>query len=268
MNYRKLLISLVILFTACEKEIDLDYREVDPIYVAEATVSPQKTRVRITTTRSVDVNSQDGIYVENALVAIQLPDGFEDELTYKGRGVYESSVVSVEGATYNIDINIDGQHYTSASTVLSAPQVSNVRFVWKKVTTERMLFIDLHLQDTPNENNYYFMHLYRNGIGYRWAIMKDSENPGGELTQLFACTTERAMDDGSDSDALKDGDVLKLEIRSLDKASYDYFYSLQLATQSNTNPLPNFTGGMLGYFSAYQDYTRSFVFHRADVEEE
>lgn len=246
----------------------MSYKSVDPVYVAEATVTASKTRVRLTTTRSVETNDRTGIYVENAQVVVKMGTLIEDELTYKGHGIYESDIIAVEGITYSLDVGIDGQHYTSTSTVLSAPEVASLRFVWKKVMSERLLFVELHLQDKPNENNYYFMHLYRNNIGYRWAIMSDSPNPGGELIQLFSCTTERAMDNGSDSDALRENDALRLEVRSIDKASYDYFYSLQLATQSNTNPLPNFTGGLLGYFSAFQSEECTLTFVRSEVEED
>ena len=260
---------LPFLLLSCEKEIDIDYKNVDALYVAEAMVTQQGTTVRLTKTRSVDVNSRVGIFVKNAEVKVLMGNDIEDQLEYNElRGLYESSIMAFPGFSYTIDIAIDGRHYTSTSTVLNAPEVANFRFVWKKMFSERMLFVDLHLHDIPNENNYYFMHLYRNGIGYRWAVMRDSENPGGELTQLFSCTTERAMDENSDADALRDGDVIHLEVRSIDKASYDYFYSLQLATSSNTNPLPNFTGGMLGYFSAFQSYENDYTFHRSKVEEE
>lgn len=263
------LYAFVPVLTGCEKEIDIDYHEAERLYVAEATVTSGGTQVRLTTTRPVTVNSPAGTYVDGATVVVSI-DGLpiESTLTYKGKGIYESPVVAMEGSTYHLDIDIDGQHYTSSSTVMTPPQLNSMRFVWKKMMTERMLFIDLRLQDTPNENNYYFMHLYRNDVGYRWAVMRDSENPGAELSQLFTCSTERAMNDGSDADALREGDEIRLEIRSIDKASYDYFYSLQLAASSNTNPLPNFTGGMLGYFSAFIGSERLVVFHRADVEEE
>ena len=148
-----------------------------------------------------------------------------------------------------------------------APQVNAFRFVWKKVLTERMLFAELKLQDIPGENNFYFMHLYRNGIGYRWAVMNDANNPGEELQQLFNCTTERELDKDK-ADALKDGDRIRLEIRSIDRRTYDYFYSMQVMENSGSNPVANFSGGCLGYFSAFHVQTRNYVFSRAEIEEE
>jgi hypothetical protein len=148
-----------------------------------------------------------------------------------------------------------------------APIMKSFRFVWKKVLSERFLFGDLHIEDTKDKRSYYFMHIYRNGVGYRWAVMNDDKNPNGDLQQLFQCTTERDMDKG-DSDALQDGDNIKLEIRSIDKLSYDYLYSMQVMDNAGTNPIANFTGGCLGYFSAYYVIYDTFTFKRSEVEEE
>ena len=149
----------------------------------------------------------------------------------------------------------------------SEPQFSSFRFVWKDVLTERFLFADLKVNDISGQNNYYFMHIYRNGVGYRWAVMDDSHNPGGELQQLFSCTTERNLDKNVD-DGLKDGDKIHLEIRSIDRRTYDYFYSMQVMQNSGTNPVQNYTGGCLGYFSACNIITYDTTFRRADVQDE
>jgi hypothetical protein len=145
------------------------------------------------------------------------------------------------------------------------PKMNNFRFVWMKVGAEKILFGDLRLQDIPNEDNWYYMHIYRNGVGYRWAVMRDDQNPNRELQQLFSFFHDGKSDD---SDALHEGDQLKILIRAIDQRSYDYLYSLQLMENTGTNPIENFTGGCLGYFSAYNQYTYYCTYHRSDIEEE
>ena len=132
--------------------------------------------------------------------------------------------------------------------------------------SERVLYGDLRIQDDPDRNNYYFMHIYRTNIGYRWAVMSDEKNKGGELQQLFGCTAESKMDNG-DSDALQENDALRIEVRAIDRSSYDYLYSMQVMKSAGTNPIPNFTGGCLGYFSAYSYVNLYRTFHRNEVEE-
>ena len=239
--------------------------------MAEASITQEGTKVRLTMTQDVTDNSRQGHSVVGATVLLGCnkwgPDDVEVLVDKKGNGEYTSTIKGQVGFTYNLDIEIDGKHFTSSSTMQQAPVMNSFRFVWKKMLTERFLFADLRIQDTPDENSYYFMHIYRNNVGYRWAVMKDDNNKNGELQQLFQCTSERDMDKG-DSDALRDGDKIRLEIRAIDKLSYDYLYSMQVMDNAGTNPIANFTGGCLGYFSAYHVITQNFTFNRSEVQEE
>lgn len=262
------LFSAILTLLSCEKEIDLDYHQVESLYVVEATITQDGTKVQISTTQDVTVNSRDGHYVEDAKVVISCKRDYEEEtLKYKGNGLYTGELKGEPGYTYDLDIYIGDQHFTSSSTMPEAPVVNSFRFVWMKMLAQRFLFGDLRIQDTPDQNSYYFMHIYRNNVGYRWAVMNDEKNRNAELQQLFQCTTEKKMDEG-DSDALNDGDKIRLEVRAIDKLSYDYLYSMQVMDNAGTNPIANFTGGCLGYFSACNVKTFQYTFRRSEVEEE
>ena len=67
---------------------------------------------------------------------------------------------------------------------------------------------------------------------------------------------------------LVEGDKLRIELRAIDRRAYDYLYSMQIMDNTNTNPVANFTGGCLGYFSAYSQVTINYVFHADEVDEE
>ena len=260
------LLLMLILTASCEKEIPLDYRTVRPIYVAEVEMTADDITARLSTTRGVEEQRPDSGFVDHAVVTVrQEGTNWTDTLENRGRGRYALFYFAYPGKEYIVDIEIDGRHYQSSSTMHSMPQVNSFQLVWQDVLTEKMLFADLRLQDNPNENNYYFMHLYRNNVGYRWAIMDDRANPGAELQQLFSCTTKRQMDEGTDSDVLHNGDQLRMEVRSIDRRAYDYLYSLQLMDNSGTNPIANFSGGLLGYFSAFQQVTLQMPFHQDSI---
>jgi len=259
---------MLLVLTSCEKEIPLDYHNVDPLYVAEATITQEGTRGRVTTTQDGTDNSQSTHNVENATVVISCKKfDYTETLKYLGNGNYKSDLEGQPGYTYDLAIDIDGQHFESSSTMQEAPVINSFRFVWKKMLSERFLFADLRVEDTPDKNSYYFMHIYRNGVGYRWAVMTDEKNRNGELQQLFQCTTESDMNDG-DSDALRDGDIIRLEVRSIDRLSYDYLYSMQVMDNAGTNPIANYSGGCLGYFSACYVLTKQYIFRQAEVKEE
>ena len=270
-----LTLSLFLLLTSWEKEIDIDYHQVAELYVAEGLVTQdastnrtnRPTYVRLTTTQDMTDNVSNSHNLIGATIVLT-EDGFVlDTLRYWRNGYYISDYQGYEGSQYTLDIYIDGNHFQSTSVMQAAPQFSSFRFVWKDVLTERMLFADLKLEDIKGQNNYYFMHLYRNGVGYRWAVMDDSHNPGGELQQLFSCTTERNLDK-NDDDGLKDGDKIHVEIRSIDRRTYDYFYSMQVMQNSGTNPVQNYTGGCLCYFSACNIISYDTTFRRDAIETE
>ena len=258
---------LPFLLLSCEKEINIDYNQVGSLYVAEAELTQNGTKVRVSTTQNMHDNQRYSHVIDNAIVVLSWQGEVLDTLQYTSQGLYTSEVEGFEGETYQLDIYVDGQHFQSTSTMQKEPQVNSFRFVWKDIVTERMLFADLRLQDIEGENNYYFMHIYRNKIGYRWAVMRDDNNPGQELQQLFNCTTERNMNN-NDADALYDGDQIHVEVRSIDRRTYDYFYSMQVMDNAGTNPIANFTGGCLGYFSAYYVVSFDTVFYRDEVEDE
>ena len=251
-KYIPLLFCLnLILLSSCKKDIEIDYHQVDPIYVVEASVSNEGMEARISQTNNMDDNSTTS-NIDNAVVVVTGSDGSSKTLTYSKNGIYKSSAVGVPGVEYTIDIQFDGHHFTSSSIMQKMPKMNNFRFIRKKIVTENYQMGELLLQDIPNEENWYFMHIYRNHLGYRWAVKRDDTNPNGELQQLFTFAREGR---------------LHIEIRAIDKKSYDYFYSMQIMDNTGTNPIPNFTGGCLGYFSAYSQITYDCEFHEADVED-
>ena len=264
-----LLLTALVLCVACENEIAIDYHSSKPICVAEVEMTPDWVTARVTTTRDVTEASAKNTFIDDATVTVRMVGStWTDTLVGKGRGEYRLDYFAIEGKEYEVDVIIGGEHHLSTSSMHSCPQLVSFEFVWQDMLTERFLFADLRLNDNPDENNYYFMHLDRNGVGYRWAVIDDRSNPGGELQQLFSCTTEREMDKGTGSDVLHDGDVMRMEVRSIDRRAYDYLYSLQLMDNSGTNPIANFSGSLLGYFSAYQQVEAKLVFRRADVNSE
>ena len=261
---RKLLYIIGIIgFVSCTKEISIDYHGHDTRYVVEGSIDNDGTEVRVSQTNAME-NNAIGSDIDNATVTITGDDGTTDTIPSNGYGYYRSKFAGVAGTVYKLDVEVDGQHFTSTSTMQSRPKMNEFRLVWKKMLTERYLFGDLRLQDIPNESNWYFMHIYRNGVGYRWAVMKDDKNPNKELQQLFSFF----RDGQKDNDVLQDDDELKIVIRAIDQRAYDYLYSMQQMSSTATNPIDNFTGGCLGYFSAHSEIVYYRDFYYSDVTED
>lgn len=261
---RRLIYVLMALgLTACEKNIAIDYHQADARYVVEGHINGTGTEVRVSMTNNMDNNAISS-NINDATVTLTGDDGTLVTIPFVRNGYYRSQYHGIPGTQYQLDVEVDGHHFTSTSTMQRAPVMKEFKLVWKKMLTERYLFGDLRLQDIPNENNWYFMHIYRNGLGYRWAVMKDDKNPNKELQQLFSFFRDGAHD----SDVLHDGDELRIVIRAIDERAYDYLYSMQQMSNTATNPIDNFTGGCLGYFSANNEIEYEQTFYYRDVVED
>ena len=253
----------IVLLSSCEKDIEIDYHQVPSLYVVEASVSNTNMEARISRTQNMDDNSSKSD-INNAVVVITGDDGSNNQLKYLSNGRYYSSSRGVPGVTYTITVDIDGEHFTSTSTMQNKPTINSFRVIRKKIATEWFQIGELKFQDLPNEDNWYFMHIYHNDLGYRWAVLDDRNDPNQERQQLF--TFFREGEGGSD--VLRDGDDLRIELYTIDQRAYDYLFSMQMMENTGTNPIPNFSGGCLGFFSAHWLVAIPYTYRAANVEEE
>lgn len=249
---------------ACEKDLDMDFNSTAPRYAIQGWITPYETLVRVSMTKNMeDTTSVSGI--TDAIVTITDENGVSFEVPYSEKDNYHTTDNYGEpGHTYRLDVEVDGNHFSSISTMYGEPSINEFRLIWKKMMSERYIFGDVRIQDIPNEVNFYYIHIYRNGIPYRSAVLKDDTNPGKELQQLFAFNREGS----TDYDALKEGDELEADVRTIDERSYEYLYSLLQMDNTGTNPIDNFTGGCLGYFSAFCITGKWIECRMEDIEEE
>ena len=253
----------LILLSSCKKDIEINYHQVDPIYVVEASVSNEGMEARISQTNDMDDNSTTSD-INHASVVVTGSDGSRHILSNTENGIYRSHATGTPGVEYTIDIQFDGNHFTSSSIMQKTPKMNKFRFLRKKIVAETYLMGELLLQDIPNEENWYFIHIYRNKTGYRWSVLKDDTNPNKELQQLFGLFQEGS----NDEDVLHEGEVLHIVVRAIDQRAYDYLYSMEQMDETGTNPINNFAGGCLGYFSAHSEFSFERVYHKDEVEDE
>jgi len=256
--------TLCLLCIACKKEIDIDYRQVEPLYVVESSVTNKGMKARISMTNDMDDNSLQSD-INHATVVVSGSDGTKSVLFPSGNGFYTSTDTGTPGVVYTIDIQVDGRHFTSTSVMQRMPVVNDFYFIRKPVMGQNFQMAKLLIQDIPDEENFYLSLLYRNGKSFKSGLKKDDRDPNNELQQLFIFGRE---DDDENEDLLKEGDKIQVEVRTIDRKGYDYFYSVNMSDNTGTNPLPNFTGECLGYFSAYGVVSYDYVFHVANMREE
>ena len=257
---------LGLLLCGCERTIEIEYNDSVPRYAIEGWLTPFETIVHVCLTRNMNdtINASD---ISNAIVTITDEDGHVEYIPYDpdagNGGYYISDYYGEVGHTYRLDVSVDDNHFSSTSKMYDTPHITSFRLVYRSMMSERYIFGDVRLKDFPNEINYYYLHLYRNGIPYRSAVLKDDSNPDGELQQLFALNRVGS----TDWDVLREGDVLTLQARTIDERSYNYLYALLQMDNTGTNPPDNFEGGSLGYFSAFSAVAHSISYDESTIVE-
>ena len=264
---RGLLLLFCVGLCACEKKIDIDYHSTVPRYAIEGKVTPGEMTAHVCLTREMS-DTTNVSEISNAVVTVTDDEGNVKTLSYdpdRGDGGYYTIDEGGEaGHTYRLDVAVDGEHFSSTSRMYDWPVLWDFRVVYRTMMSERYLFGVVEIKDFPNEVNYYYVHVFRNGIPYRSAVLKDDTNPGQILQQLFAFNRVGS----TDWDVLRDGDMLSVEVRTIDERSYDYLYAVIQMDNTSTNPPDNFTGGCLGYFSAFSSVSFGLRLRMDEVKEE
>lgn len=267
---RKLLyiVLLLLVIVACQKEIELDYRDIEPVVSIEGRVTNEQVYVLITRTRSMN-DSVKGRGIGGAVVTISSEDGTE-QLVYDARDGYyrpASGMKGVAGRTYRLDVTLDGHQYSATSTMQPLAPIVSTAFIWQPLFDNGLLWLEMWATDPePDVRNYYWYRMERRAKDpkvrqkqgadpYRWSSFDDRGTQMGQLYRDIMCVNEEMMD-GQDieDDQLKsilfDGDTITLQLMTIDRAMFEYYQSLSVGQRMGANPISNITGGCLGYFAA------------------
>lgn len=264
-NY--ILLGLLLTLTSCSKVIDVEYEEIEPIYVVQSVLSEEGTYLRLTQSGSMDEPLQtDG--VESAQVNVVSEEGKSIEMEYFAEGYYlpyfEQKLT--EGKNYTLNLEVDGQTFTSTALLPSTPVISDIIFSQQQFTADmNMVFCTVAILDTPDQENYYryrFRYFVtdekeeESGEEPSWSLLK--EDVDGEkvwlMTHLYTPDRE-----------LEDGDQITVEVQSISRGAYEFFYTLSLSGSSSTNPSSNIDGGCIGYFSPYSFASATKTFYYEDL---
>ena len=259
---------LLLLTLSCQKEIELDYRDIEPVVSIEGRVTNEQVYVLITRTRSMN-DSVKGRGIGGAVVTISSEDGTE-QLVYDARDGYyrpASGMKGVPGRTYRLDVTLDGHQYAASSTMPRQAPIVSAQFIWQSLLDNGMLMYEMWATDPePDVRNYYWYRVDRRAKdpkvrqkqgtdAYRWSSFDDRGAINARIYRDIMCVNEEMMD-GQDieDDQLKsilfDGDTITLQLMTIDRAMFEYYQSLSVGQRMGANPISNISGGCLGYFAA------------------
>lgn len=258
------LLLSVMYFTSCEKVIQVDLNNAENKYVIEAEISdqPNSCKVLITQTKKFDENNTfDGI--RGAQVTIADNNGSPVVLTETSPGVYEApAVTGVSGHTYDLKIDVDGQSFTSTSTMPALVPLDSLYITERTFFDETNKYATLLYNDPAGVQNAYRYIQYVNGVKEKTNFVRDdNSNDGRTIKRTLLFFSE----DEEDEKKLKSSDNVRVEMLCISYPVYKYWYSLAESStgenQSATpgNPVTNISGGALGYFSAHTIQSKTVI---------
>lgn len=263
MKYIKLpaftiLLACLMIFGACERVIDVDLNSAAPRYVIEGVVTNGRGphQVRITQTKNFDEdNNFEGI--ASAEVSIADDAGNAEILYYTRNGIYETDELRpVPGRTYTLTVNVGGETFTAVCPMPVAVNLDSLYIQLISGFGNQFKVPYVRYRDLPEIRNYYRHVLYVNGEKVPSIFISRDEGNNNSII-------ERGLPYFRNGNTLEEGDSVRVEMQTIDRSIYDYFFSLdQTISQdaaSPANPVSNISGGALGYFSAHSVQTKTLV---------
>ena len=251
------LLGISLLAVSCQKVIDVDLNEANENIVIEANYTGEDSTVRVhVSMTSSYFNSDPSPVVDDALVTITDANGVSTNVPSIGNGDYElSNYVPQYGTNYTLVVSNQGNNYTAVCDMPQPVALEPISYEYFEgfFGSEGGYAAFLNFNDPAGVENYYVAVLGENGVVY------DSTN------QVF--TQDDALTDGNfiqrplfASDFFAIGDTVFMELRTVDKAIYDYTNEVQSIagggggggdSAAPGNPTTNWDNYALGYFNAY-----------------
>jgi hypothetical protein len=248
---------LAALNISCQKVVNIDLNSVAPRVVIEANIDNQTGDCTANLSETVNFD-QDNVFppVSGASISLNNELGKSGALVETFPGYYQTSVVARPGS-YTLTVDINGKNYVATSVMpppvpLDSLSIENISFGF-----DTRQCVVAHFKDPAGVSNYYHIVEYTlNTQTFNDFAIDDRALDGTNMNIILL----------KEKDTLIAGETIEVDLQSVDKNVYDYFVALYQVvggngpqTASPTNPPSNFSGGALGYFSAYSWTSRQIV---------
>jgi len=266
-NNRVLMIGIlmvtVIVFAGCEKIINVDLVEGKPQLVIEGLITDGTGPYTVKLSKTGSYFNQTVLsLVSNAVVVISDNKGVTDTLKESKPGIYLTTKIhGTPGRTYNLMVLSDKNQYTASSTMFSHVKIDSLKL--EKSYSPGSGLGDIGQNDIRVEIICYFQDPLEKNY-YRTIVLSDSQADGN--FKLYDDQYTNGMKTGLQVKRAKIGDKITVDLKSLDKNTYEYYRTLSDLLHANPifgstpmNPNNNLTNGALGFFGACAISTKTII---------
>lgn len=278
---------------SCEKAVDFELDKVDPKLVVEASIENGEAPIVILTKsanffsqispqlllesfiRGADVEVSDGVKTHRLKeYEISLGGGFSIYYYSTDSSNLQTAITGELNRSYSLKINTNGEEY-NASTTISAMTRRVDSLWWKPMpndTSGRKVVVMIRATDPPGYGDY-----------VRYWTKKNSEPFYPGFNSVFddliidGTTYELEVEPGlnrneawnEDKRAFRRGDTVTLKLSNIDKATYDFWRTMEYSYASIGNPFStpvkvtsNISNNALGYFGGYATQYHQIIIPR------
>lgn len=249
------------LLVSCQKVIDVKLENGATLYVIEGIITDQAAPWQVSISQTKDFSDDNNFPgLSGAMVTIE-HNGMVTALSEKSSGIYQSPALQgIPGDTYHLTAIIQGQSFTAASTMPMPVELDSIYITTGRFSKDKL--VTTVYKDPAGILNYYRSVQYVNGKKEKTIFVDNDEFTDGQLVK-----SPLNFDNGTDDSTrkIKSGDLVRIDLLSIDPMVYKYWYSLEEGGTGNgwngspSNPASNISGGAMGYFSAHTQRSRSIV---------
>lgn len=242
----------VLLFSSCQKVIDVNLNDAAPQYVVEANLFEGTNAFNVHVAKTTDYfGTSPQQQVNDAIITLSDEAGNSVTIPFTGNGNYTiPAFTAVKGSIYKLEVQAGGNTFTASSKVVGAVPIDSVSFEYKEAEGA---FLDAgydvvcYLSDPAGDKNNYRLILTQNDT---------LQNKPNDLYLFDDKYNNGKLVKANYRQRFRPGDNLKFELRTMDDTVYEFYKTLAniLSNQNGpapANPLSNFSGGALGYFGAF-----------------
>ncbi len=247
--------AIGLLIVSCQKEIDVDLNEADPKVVIEANYTAEDSTVRVRVTQTTNYfDLAPAPEINNAVVTITDANGAVSNVNSIGNGSYElTNYVPAFNTTYSMSVSYNGVEYVAQCEMNPPVPLEDMTFDFYPgfFGSPEGYASNIRFFDPADTVNFYLIVLSKNGSvsdSVPNLILQDDQLTDGNLVErpLFV------------NPLYETGDVIGMELRSVDSRMFYYYSELQTIAGAQTsaapaNPEGNWSNDALGYFNAYSN---------------
>lgn len=256
------ILGIVLLFSSCQKVIDLKVNDAEERLVIEALYDANKEEVLVNVSRTINVFSKDGIpRVTDALVKIiNETSNISIPLVNNGDGSYILNNYPPEfNSLYTVVVEVDGVEYFSSDTLVPVVPLDTIIGEYEPITPFGPGYATYLEFEDPEGPNFYR------------AISTVNDTLRDKVGDLFL------FDDGFTSgntqkipmifELFQEGDTLKVDLVSYSEKSFEYYLGLMGAAGGSTsspapaNPPQDWSDeNVLGHFTAFGYSSKTIIY--------